>query len=208
MGEHKRKKNTDIKVDSPPIEVNNTGYREEPAKYMAAPAKGFWASFKKAFGREPQWLNKKSIVIVFMLLFPGMSFAEEDYSKYLPNPVLTPGDVRDVDAEYVCTHKTSEVRNVPKSVHNAVFKQYGMDNKTAPCPCEVDHLINLWVGGSNDISNLWPQPYEGEYNAHMKDKLETRLHKLVCYGKITLEEAQEAISTDWVKAYKKYIVNK
>ena len=42
----------------------------------------------------------------------------------------------------------------------------------------------------------------------MKDKLETRLHKLVCYGKITLEEAQEAISTDWVKAYKKYIVNK
>jgi hypothetical protein len=31
---------------------------------------------------------------------------------------------------------------------------------------ELDHLIPLELGGSNDLRNLWPQPFEGEWNAH------------------------------------------
>ena len=70
---------------------------------------------------------------------------------------------------------------------------------------EVDHVISLQIGGSNDIENLFPQLYCGKWNAHKKDLLEGRLHYLVCKGRLTLPEAQEAIRTDWIKAYKKYM---
>ena len=74
---------------------------------------------------------------------------------------------------------------------------------------EVDHLISLELGGSNDIKNLWPQSYTTKpWNAHVKDKLENRLHKLICYGAINIVEAQIAISKNWIEAYKKYIGDK
>ena len=70
---------------------------------------------------------------------------------------------------------------------------------------EIDHLIPLELGGSNDISNLWPQSYVAPWGAHIKDELENRLHKLVCAGTITLPEAQNAITSNWIKAYEKYV---
>jgi hypothetical protein len=64
----------------------------------------------------------------------------------------------------------------------------------------------LELGGTNDIKNLWPEPYAGiEWHAKLKDALENRLHKLICDGTVTPQEAQEAISHDWISAYKKYI---
>ena len=41
----------------------------------------------------------------------------------------------------------------------------------------------------------------------MKDKLENKLHKLVCDGAIDLKVAQRAIATDWIEAYRKYVGN-
>jgi hypothetical protein len=46
---------------------------------------------------------------------------------------------------------------------------------------------------------------EHTLNAHVKDRLENKLHKLVCTGKLGLPEAQKAIAQDWVEAYKTYI---
>jgi hypothetical protein len=71
---------------------------------------------------------------------------------------------------------------------------------------EEDHLIPLTVGGNpRDPKNLWPEPWNGPYGAHVKDKLENKLHSLVCDGMLTLEEAQKAIATDWIAAYEKYV---
>jgi hypothetical protein len=39
----------------------------------------------------------------------------------------------------------------------------------------------------------------------MKDRLEDRLHALVCAGKMSLEEAQHAIGDDWIAAYQRYV---
>jgi hypothetical protein len=72
-----------------------------------------------------------------------------------------------------------------------------------PHGCEVDHLISLDLGGANAIENLWPQPFDGKWNAHVKDRLELRLHKEICDGKITMNQAQEGIRSNWIKAYKK-----
>ena len=52
-----------------------------------------------------------------------------------------------------------------------------------------------------------PQPYAGEWNAHLKDKLEDRLHALVCAGKMPLAQAQHEIAADWITAYQKYVGN-
>ena len=120
----------------------------------------------------------------------------------------TPGAVRTKDVAVICHTKTSSVRNVPASVRKQVFASYRMTNKTGWCGkagCELDHLVSLELGGSNDASNLWPQPYAGRWNAHHKDRLENRLHKLICTGRITPAAAQAAISRDWIFAYQKYV---
>ncbi len=39
---------------------------------------------------------------------------------------------------------------------------------------------------SNRAMNLWPEPYDIEWNAHVKDRLEGRLHRMVCARELDL----------------------
>lgn len=128
----------------------------------------------------------------------------------LPDQALTPGAVRTTDKTEICTTKTSDVRNVPGSLKEAVRRRYGMTSKrdlwcNTQEACEIDHLVPLAVGGSNEITNLWPQPYEGQWNAHHKDQLEAKMKRLLCAGKVTVEEAQSIFKNNWVEGYKKFI---
>lgn len=87
------------------------------------------------------------------------------------------------------------------------MKQFGLKGEMHDY--EEDHLIPLAVGGNpTSPDNLWPQPWEGELSAHKKDRLEVRLHKLVCNGSITLKDGQRAIADDWLKAFDWYVVQK
>jgi hypothetical protein len=71
--------------------------------------------------------------------------------------------------------------------------------------CEVDHLISRELGGADQIGNLWPQPYgTAPWNAVRKDGVENRLHLEVCAGRLTLQQAQEDIRTDWTAVYVRY----
>lgn len=64
---------------------------------------------------------------------------------------------------------------------------------------EYDHLIPLELGGApNDPRNLWPEPGA---TPNPKDKLENRLHSMVCDRDLMLVEAQAEIARDWVAAY-------
>ena len=65
---------------------------------------------------------------------------------------------------------------------------------------ELDHLVSLELGGSNDATNLWP---ESPPTPNPKDKVENALHDAVCGGRITLAAAQHAIASDWLTAEKK-----
>jgi len=131
----------------------------------------------------------------------------------LPDSKLTPGAVNpDATIKVICVpnytagvdKNGNNVRNVPESVKKKVFAEYNIDPESDKF--EIDHLISLELGGSNDIKNLWPQSYTTEpWNAHKKDTLENKLHKLVCEKNISLKEAQKAISSDWTDAYKKYV---
>ncbi len=129
----------------------------------------------------------------------------QSHAAHLPDPSLTPGDRLDVTTNDICVSGySSKVRDVPQSVKDQVYAEYGITSH-APGSYEVDHLISLELGGSNSIKNLWPEPYFGDLNAHIKDKLENKLHDLVCSGQVDLATAQYEISTDWIAAYLKYI---
>lgn len=131
----------------------------------------------------------------------------------IPDPTLTPGRTRpDATLAQLCdkTFRTGRVRNVSGALKEDVRQRYGMTSKrdkwcNTEEMCEIDHLIPLVMGGSNDIENLWPQPYEGEWNAHHKDQLEVRMKRLVCKGNVSLEEAQNVFRGDWREGYRRYI---
>jgi hypothetical protein len=77
----------------------------------------------------------------------------------LPDPKLTPGDTLPaVTAANLCTPGwASEHRHVSESMRNQVYTEYSWPR--GPDCCGVDHLIPLELGGSNDMRNLWPEPY-------------------------------------------------
>lgn len=120
-----------------------------------------------------------------------------------PNAILTPGDVfPNVASAQVCTSGySSSVRNVPVSEKKEVYSEYGYTYPQPEGDFEVDHFISLELGGSNDIKNLWPEPANPQPGFHEKDQVENYLHKQVCSGKETLQQAQEEIKSDWYAIY-------
>ena len=72
-------------------------------------------------------------------------------------------------------------------------RSYGQHNVQG----ELDHLVPLELGGSNDLSNLW---VEAGHIPNPKDSVENRLHREVCSGKISLHTAQVDIAHDWMTA--------
>lgn len=122
---------------------------------------------------------------------------------------MTPGVVATKDSKVVCAAGyTVDARHVTRATKRAVFKRYGfIDGKYRPGDYEIDHFISLELGGANHVDNLWPQPFQGARTARMKDVVETNLHRRVCRGETSLEEAQRIISTDWVAEYQRIKAN-
>jgi hypothetical protein len=120
----------------------------------------------------------------------------------LPDPACTPGAIiPEATKDKICVPGYSgETRNVPDSEKNQVYTEYGIKTHTAG-EYEVDHLISLELGGSNDIANLWPEPAEPRPGFHEKDKVENYLHKQVCDGAMSLADAQYQIAHNWMGVY-------
>jgi hypothetical protein len=122
-------------------------------------------------------------------------------NRPLPDRACSPGAVLTTDTSVVCVPGYSKtVRDVPTSEKQQVFAEYGID-WSLHSGYEVDHIISLELGGSNDISNLFPESYSIQYGARIKDKLEDNLHEQVCTHRLSLAAAQNEIATDWLKYY-------
>jgi hypothetical protein len=123
----------------------------------------------------------------------------------LPDRRLTPGATRKVAIRDVCSIAHEEVvAEVSAPLRREVLQKYGIVNAHAS-DYEIDYLIAPGLGGVEDVSNLWPEPYASRtWNAYVKDALEERLHEMVCGGQLDLSTAQRDIATDWISAYKKY----
>jgi hypothetical protein len=127
----------------------------------------------------------------------------------LPDRQLTPGLVRAATLEDLCSAAHEEVvGQVNTPLRNEVLDEYGITNRRAS-DYEIDYLVAPGLGGTEDIRNLWPQPYSAHtWNAYAKDELEERLHHLVCRRELDLSVAQRDIAQDWITAYKKYFDTK
>lgn len=132
----------------------------------------------------------------------------------LPRRELTPGAINaeihqaDIDAT-ICARGWTKTIRPPAYYTNKLKKQqltqYAYADQN-PKNYEEDHLIPLELGGHpTDPSNLWPQPWNGDWSAKEKDQLENKLKRLVCSHQITLTEAQAEIAYDWIAAYKKFV---
>jgi hypothetical protein len=125
----------------------------------------------------------------------------------LPDPACTPGayDPK-VTAEILCDPAYSTDVYRPPSSQTTRFKYlvaypaYGIEGRPKS---ELDHLINLDLGGSNDGANLWP---EIGSIPNPKDKVEGDLHDYVCQGGSVAERASRlhaarlAIAANWQTA--------
>jgi Protein of unknown function (DUF3761) len=99
--------------------------------------------------------------------------------------------------------RTSSIRNVPESVRFAVEREYGMTPGHYGSALEIDHIVSLELGGSNDVANLFPETLNARPGYRVKDRLENRLHAMVCAGSIGLRAAQRGIAANWHGLYER-----
>ena len=120
----------------------------------------------------------------------------------LQDSACTPGAIiPTATKEQICVPGYSKtVRNVTSAEKTQVYSEYGIASHSTG-EYEVDHLVSLELGGSNDISNLWPEAADPVPGFHQKDSLENSLHSEVCNGTITLQQAQQEIATNWLSVY-------
>jgi hypothetical protein len=123
-----------------------------------------------------------------------------------PDPRCSPGAYyTGLTRAVICsaTFRTSTIRNVPQTEKFAVEREYGLPARYYGYSIEIDHIVSLELGGSNNIANLFPEPGSGIANYHVKDRLENRVHDLVCAGTISLRSAQRQIALDWESLYRR-----
>lgn len=145
--------------------------------------------------------------LLIALIFGVPGYAQKEAAAHyahhgaalLPDTEVTPGDAATSDAQTVCVRGYAQrERNVPSEEKRQVYALYGVhpavrtvNGKRVRTCCEVDHLISLELGGSNDVKNLWPQPYLPRPGARQKDALENWLHKQVCARQDAIDPSSE-----------------
>ena len=125
----------------------------------------------------------------------------------LPDPRCTPGSVDPAVTlvtlrSTICKYGYTTTIRPPEPQteafkYDVAYPAYGTPQRERT---ELDHLVPLELGGSNDATNLWPE-YPPTPNP--KDKVEDALNAAVCSGRVTLASAQNAIASDWLTAEKK-----
>ena len=125
----------------------------------------------------------------------------------LPDPRCTPGSIdpavsRVTIRSTICKRGWTTTVRPPEAQterfkYNVAYPAYGTPRSERT---ELDHLVPLELGGSNDATNLWP---EYPPNPNPKDKVENALNHAVCGGRVSLTAAQNAIASDWLTAESK-----
>lgn len=131
-----------------------------------------------------------------------------DLQAVLPDQACTPGVTnpsvtQDNLSDTICKSGFTATIRPPASYTNKLkvqqIAEYGFVDTNLK-DYEEDHFISLELGGSPDSpQNLWPEPH-GSPNE--KDKVENYLHKQICDGAISLQEAQREVMTNWYTIYK------
>ncbi len=150
------------------------------------------------------------LAVVCLLFLCAPTNAGQTFPNWFQTPGATNPDVNQSNIKQtICKPRWTKTIRPPVSYTNNLKRQqiaqYGYADKKL-AHYEEDHLISLQLGGHpTDPRNLWPEAYAGKCGARVKDVIETKLKRLVCSGKIMLQEAQSAIASNWVAAYNQFV---
>ena len=162
-------------------------------------------------------MKQKALGIIFVTITSGILIGApaQGASIVMPIASVTPGavDTSITQANIgstICISGYTKTVRPPTSYTTKLKRQqlrgtYKRYHDTVTSHFEEDHLIALAIGGSpTSVKNLWPEPYAGSTGARVKDKVELKLHTLVCSGRVPLKTAQKAMAKNWYAAYLKY----
>ena len=122
----------------------------------------------------------------------------------LPSVFQTPGNKGKANEAQICTADfEASVKPIAKWQRDQALERYG--KRPEDFTGELDHLIPIALGGTNDPDNVWPMPPSKTMGPEQKKALDLKLHQLVCDKTLKLKDAQDAIKKDWVKAYAQYV---
>jgi hypothetical protein len=154
--------------------------------------------------------------VAIVALSTTLAAAGADTFPGLPNSALTPGATnpavtqKTIKSTICVSGWTSTIR--PSSSYTTALKVkqlangYSVNGVTNKSAYEEDHLVPLAVGGApKAVENLWPEPWDGTRGARVKDKLENRVHSLICKGQMSLVEGQTIFMSDWTIGYEHLI---
>src|SRR3954454_2257624 len=142
------------------------------------------------------WLSCVTTAVV--LGVPAIAAAQ------LPSSFQTPGAKGKANDAQVCAADfEASAKPMAKWQRDQALERYG--KRPEDFTGELDHLIPISLGGTNDPDNLWPLPPSKDMGPEQKKALDAKLHELVCGKTMKLKDAQDAIKKDWVKAYNQYV---
>lgn len=131
---------------------------------------------------------------LLLLTISVSSFAGNPYPRS-PNLSLTPGALCTTPIEYRYPERIAycerEVSSWQKELVFINYRKLGYSLSGERHQYKVDHFIPLCAGGSNDITNLWPQYYT---ISEKTDPLEPLGCKVLSKGKITQKELIDLIT--------------
>lgn len=124
-----------------------------------------------------------------------------------PDSTLSPGVIATSDIHTLTNYDSScgtysEChRNTSASLKKQIVAEYPGCNP----PREIDHIVPLALGGADVAGNLWCQSGTGQWNFHLKDRLESYLVLQMKSGNISPSDAQQCILQDWVACFNRYM---
>jgi hypothetical protein len=138
----------------------------------------------------PRWL----IALFSSALILAPAAAQDHQRAQVPgavDPHVTQATIRST----ICQRGDTARVRPPRKVTDAIKRRLANGLPGSPQDYELDHLIPLGLGGHpTSPNNLWLQIWP---EAAIKDRDELRLHREVCAGRMTLEQAQHDMLATW-----------
>jgi hypothetical protein len=138
----------------------------------------------------------KNSILICLILITEAALAYSPDFPVGPNPQLTPGKLCNTPTAFRYTeHIAYCERDVTFETKEFLIKQYDQQlgyhiENLERGDFKIDHYIPLCVGGSNDISNLWPQ-HKSVYE--ITDPVEPLVCKKMLAGKLKQADAVQLI---------------
>jgi hypothetical protein len=119
-----------------------------------------------------------------------------------PNKVLTPGVIASNNMGAVCGSPKHAKASLSIPAGQAEDDRYGLPQNVR-LRYHFDYLVPLTLGGSSDITNLWPVDVKG-IGFYQKEQLNGILRDKVCSGQLDLTTVQQQLIKNWYTLWLKY----